>query len=320
MKFTKMQGCANDYVYVNCFNEKVMDMGAFAKAVSDRHTGIGSDGAIFICPSDVADCEMKMYNADGSYSEMCGNGIRCVAKYVYDYNIIDKTELNIASGGKIKKVWLEVEKEEPKQLSGLKFSKREDGMAVSRVKVDMGEPILECEEIPVKPNIKKEWDSWSDEEVVIPDDIAADLKNRGINACIGNDLDIDGTDYKMTCVSMGNPHCVIYVDDVSSIKIEKVGPKFENNECFPNRVNTEFTKVVDRKNVNMRVWERGAGETLACGTGACAVAVSSILNGFVEDEVTIHLLGGDLEIFWDRKGTNHVYMTGAAVTVFEGEI
>lgn len=318
MKFTKMQGCANDYVYVNCFAEKVTDMGAFAKAVSDRHTGIGSDGAIFICPSDVADCEMKMYNADGSYSEMCGNGIRCVAKYVYDYGIIDKTELCIVSGGAIKKVWLEVEPEEAKELSGLKFSKRVDGMAVKRVKVDMGEPILECEEIPVK--LEKQEITAQDGCARVPEKIAAMLKEKRIDACIADVIDIDNACYKMTCVSMGNPHCVVYVDDVNAVEIEKIGPKFENNKCFPKRVNTEFSKVLDRKNVNMRVWERGAGETLACGTGACAVAVSSILNGFVEDEVTIHLLGGDLEIFWDRKNTNHVYMTGEAVTVFEGEI
>lgn len=312
MKFTKMQGCANDYVYVNCFSEKVSDMGAFAKAVSDRHTGIGSDGAIFICPSDVADCEMKMYNADGSYSEMCGNGLRCVAKYVYDNNIVDKKEMTIISGGALKRVWLEVAKENP-SLMGLKFSKRADGMAASRVKVDMGAPILNCEDIPVNPPKGCTENGSSD-------CACADTQEKNNTMCISRDIEIDNTCYKMTCVSMGNPHCVVYVDDVKNVEIEKTGPLFENNECFPKRVNTEFSKVVDRKNVDMRVWERGAGETLACGTGACAVAVASILNGYTDDEVTIHLLGGDLEIFWDRDNTNHVFMTGAAVTVFEGEI
>lgn len=312
MKFTKMQGCANDYVYVNCFSEKVSDMGAFAKAVSNRHTGIGSDGAIFICPSDEADCEMKMYNADGSYSEMCGNGLRCVAKYVYDNNIVDKKELSIISGGALKRVWLEVAEETP-SLMGLKFSKRTDGMAVSRVKVDMGEPILNCEDIPVDLSEGCEENRGSDSA-------CTDTQEKNNTMCISRDIDIDNTCYKMTCVSMGNPHCVVYVDDVKNVEIEKTGPLFENNKCFPKRVNTEFSKVVDKKNVEMRVWERGAGETLACGTGACAVAVASILNGYTDEEVTIHLLGGDLEIFWDRKNTNHVFMTGAAVTVFEGEI
>lgn len=295
MKFTKMQGCANDYVYVNCFEETVADMGIFAREVSDRHTGIGSDGAIFICPSDEADCEMKMYNSDGSYSEMCGNGIRCVAKYVYDNGIVDKKELSILSGGQIRKVYLEVGPEIAKDLTGVTFSKREDGLAVRRVKVDMGEPILNSDRIPVM------------------------LSDNSEN-CIDHDIYVDDSSYRMTCVSMGNPHCVVFVDNVSSLPIEVIGPKFENHSCFPNRVNTEFVRIDDRKNVTMRVWERGAGETLACGTGACATAVASILNGFADEKVTVHLRGGDLEIFWDRNLTNHVFMTGAAVTVFEGEI
>ena len=372
MKFTKMHGCANDYVYVNCFSEKVTDMGAFAKKVSDRHTGVGSDGAIFICPSDEAECEMKMYNADGSYSEMCGNGLRCVAKYVFDNNIVDKREFSILSGGRIKYVQLEVAPEEVKELSGVTFTKRADGLAVKRVRVDMGEPVLECKDIPVKPDdvnakkhtgegcindgVKKNTDDKGtvccfekkdrdisvemhveggpagmrenrDDGMCIDKDIAMCV-NRDIDKCVDKDIDVcvdrdicvGGKVYKMTCVSMGNPHCVVYVEDEKSINIDETGPLFENHKCFPNRVNTEFSRVSDRKNVWMRVWERGAGETLACGTGACAVAVASILNGFTEDEVTIHLLGGDLEIFWDRKSTNHVYMTGEAVTVFEGEI
>lgn len=295
MKFTKMQGCANDYVYVNCFEETVTDMAVFAKEVSDRHTGIGSDGAIFICPCDEADCEMKMYNADGSYSEMCGNGIRCVAKYVYDNGIVNKKELSILSGGQVRKVWLEVEPEIVKELTGVTFSKREDATAVKRVKVDMGEPILLCDRIPV-------------------------MLSDNSEQCVSHDIYVNDSTYKMTCVSMGNPHCVVYVDHVSAVPIETLGPCFENHVCFPNRVNTEFARVDDRQNIWMRVWERGAGETLACGTGACATAVASILNGYTDDKVTVHLRGGDLEIFWDRESTGHVFMTGEATTVFEGEI
>lgn len=293
MKFTKMHGCANDYVYVNCFEETVEDMGQFAKMVSDRHIGIGSDGAIFICPSDEADCEMKMYNADGSYSEMCGNGIRCVAKYVYDNAIVDKTDMEIISAGKVKHIHVETGDEEINPVTRRTYSKRDDGKAVKRVRVDMGEPIL------------------------IPDRIPVMINNS--DRCVNEDIYVDDANYKMTCVSMGNPHCVVYVDDLKHLPIETLGPKFENHVCFPNRVNTEFVRIDDRKNVHMRVWERGAGETLACGTGACAVAVACILNGLTEDSLTVHLLGGDLEIHWDRN-SNRVYMTGAAVTVFEGEI
>ena len=295
MKFTKMQGCSNDYVYVNCFEEKVDDMGAFAKAVSDRHKGIGSDGAIFICPSDEADCEMKMYNSDGSYSEMCGNGIRCVAKYVYDNGIVDRKEMNILSGGQIKKIRVETGAERVNDITGRSYSKRDDGMAVSKVRVDMGEPILTPERIPV---------IFSDNSEMI----------------IAHDLYVDDSNYKVTCVSVGNPHCVVFVDHPEKIPIETLGPKFENHVCFPNRINTEFVHVLDRSHVRMRVWERGAGETLACGTGACATAVACILNGYTDEKVTVHLTGGDLEIFWDRGGDGHVYMTGGAETVFEGEI
>lgn len=295
MKFTKMHGCANDYVYVNCFEEQVDDMGAFAKMVSDRHIGIGSDGAIFICPSDEADCEMKMYNADGSYSEMCGNGIRCVAKYVYDNAIVDKTDMNILSGGKVRPVHVEVGHEILNPLTQRAYSQREDGRAVKRVRVDMGEPVLKPDRIPV---------------MITDNDYE----------CVNHDIYVDDCNYKMTCVSMGNPHCVIFMDHISKLPIESLGPKFENHICFPNRVNTEFVRVEDRRNVHMRVWERGAGETWACGTGACAVAVASILNGYTDDHVVVHLLGGDLDIFWDRGNTNHVFMTGEAVTVFEGEI
>ena len=294
MKFTKMHGCANDYVYVNCFEEDVPDMGEFAKVVSDRHIGIGSDGAIFICPVEGADCEMKMYNADGTYSEMCGNGIRCVAKYVYDNGIVDKTDMQILSGGNMKYIHVEAGPEEVNPLTKRTYSKRDDGLAVKKVRVDMGEPILKPDRIPV---------------------IITDNEEK----CVDHDIYVDNSNYKMTCVSMGNPHCVVFLDHISKLPIEELGPKFENHIAFPNRVNTEFVRIEDRKNVHMRVWERGAGETLACGTGACAVAVACILNGYTDNHVTVHLLGGDLDIYWNKED-NHVYMTGAATTVFEGEI
>lgn len=275
MKFTKMQGLGNDYVYVNCMEQMVEDAAETARRVSDRHFGIGSDGLILICPSDKADFEMRMYNADGSRGEMCGNGIRCVGKYVYDYGLTDKTSLSVETLGGIKHLFLEVE----------------DGK-VSLVKVDMGPAILEPEKIPVTAEGSR---------------------------VVDEPLQVDGKTFRMTCVSMGNPHAVIYVDDVQRMDLEKTGPSFENHERFPNRINTEFAHVLDRNTVEMRVWERGSGETLACGTGACAVAVASILNGYTEDQVTVRLLGGDLKIEWDREA-NKVYMTGPAEVVFDGEI
>lgn len=275
MKFTKMQGLGNDYVYVNCMEQMVEDAVETARRVSDRHFGIGSDGLILICPSDKADFEMRMYNADGSRGEMCGNGIRCVGKYVYDYGLTDKTSLSVETLGGIKHLFLEVE-----------------GGKVSLVKVDMGPAILEPEKIPVTAEGSR---------------------------VVDEPLCVDGKTFRMTCVSMGNPHAVIYVDDVQGMDLEKTGPSFENHERFPNRINTEFAHVLDRNTVEMRVWERGSGETLACGTGACAVAVASILNGYTEDQVTVRLLGGDLKIEWDRE-TNKVYMTGPAEVVFDGEI
>lgn len=275
MKFTKMQGIGNDYVYVNCFEEKVEDPAALAKFVSDRHFGIGSDGLILIKPSKNADFTMDMYNADGSQGEMCGNGIRCVAKYVYDKGLTDQQQILIETLAGIKYLDLTVE----------------DGKVVL-VRVDMGEPELIAEKIPVIADSEKVIDA---------------------------PIEIDGTTYHMTCVSMGNPHAVVYVDDVDNLPIEEIGPKFESHERFPRRVNTEFVKVLDRHTVQMRVWERGSAETLACGTGACAVAVSCILNGLTEDEVTVKLLGGDLEIQWDQE-KNKVYMTGPATVVFDGEL
>lgn len=278
MKFTKMHGIGNDYVYVNCFEEEVKDPEAVSKYVSDRHFGIGSDGLILIRPSKVADFEMAMYNADGSRGEMCGNGIRSVAKYVYDRGLTEKTQISIETLAGIKYLDLTVENDE-----------------VVLVKVNMGAPILTPADIPV----------ISDREISVAEPIM-----------------VDGNEYKMTCVSMGNPHCVVFMDEdihADSFDIEAVGTKFENHERFPKRVNTEFINVIDRRTLDMRVWERGSGETLACGTGACASAVAAILNDLTEDEVLIHLLGGDLRIKWDRQA-DLVYMTGPATIVFDGEI
>ena len=275
MRFTKMHGLGNDYVYVNCFKEKVEHPSEVARFVSDRHFGIGSDGLIMINPSKVADFEMEMYNADGSRGEMCGNGIRCVAKYVYDYGLTDKTSISVETLGGIKYLDLTIK----------------DGK-VALVKVDMGKPELKPERIPIV----------SDEERVVNEPII-----------------VGGMEYRMTGVSMGNPHVVGYVKDLEGVKNEHVGPKFENQKKKKKRVNTEFAKVLDRKTVEMRVWERGSGETLACGTGACAVAVASILNGMTEDQVTVKLLGGDLLIEWDQEA-DRVYMTGPATVVYDGEI
>lgn len=277
MKFTKMQGIGNDYVYVNCFEETVKDPAAVARYVSDRHFGIGSDGLILIKPSDIADCEMDMYNLDGSQGAMCGNGIRCVAKYVYDYGIVKKENISVSTKSGIKYLDLTVR----------------DGK-VALVRVNMGSPVLTASQIPVV--------SSTEEMINAP-------------------LKVNGETYYITAVSMGNPHAIVYMTDVDHLDIGEIGPYFENHMAFPDRVNTEFVEVLDDHTLKMRVWERGSGETLACGTGACAVAVASILNGHVDGEkpVTVKLLGGDLEIFWDRQ-ENLVYMTGPVATVFDGEI
>ncbi len=279
MKFTKMHGCGNDYVYINGFQEKLETekKPEWVKKISDRHFGIGSDGAIFINPSSNADFEMEMYNADGSRSEMCGNGIRCVGKYVYDYGLTKEQEITVESGGQIKYLKLKVE----------------EGV-VSEVEVNMGSPILEPHLIPVK----------SEKSQVVREPLYIPQLNRT---------------YEITCVSMGNPHAVVFLDEVSELEIEEVGPYFEHHPAFPNRINTEFVKVLDEENVEMRVWERGTGETLACGTGCCATVVACILNGLTKDCVTVHVLGGKIKIYWDRKN-NLVTMTGPATTVFEGEI
>lgn len=275
MKFTKMEGLGNDYVYINCFQEKVENPGELAIRYSNRHFGIGSDGVILIKPSEIADFCMDMYNADGSQSEMCGNGIRCVGKYVYDYGLTDKTEISVET------------------LAGIKYLKLilKDGK-VDLVTVDMGEPELQADKIPVALRL--------DEVIDQP-------------------IQVGNTVYQMTCVSMGNPHAVVFVDAVDKFPLETVGPLFEHHVMFPNRVNAEFIEVLNRKEVNMRVWERGTGETLACGTGACASTVACILNHKTEDEITLHLLGGDLKVAWDRE-KNKIYMTGPARVVFDGEI
>lgn len=274
MKFTKMHGCGNDYVYVNGFTEKVADKPKAVVALSDRHFGIGSDGVIFINPSQQADFEMEMYNADGTRAEMCGNGIRCVGKYVYDHGMTDKTSITVESFGKVKYLDLTVE----------------NGKVV-KVKVNMGKPELTAKDVPVV----------SVHEQVIDEEIIVKEKS-----------------YRMTCVSMGNPHAVVFMDDVEHLAIEEIGPYFENHERFPNRTNTEFVQVIDDSHVKMRVWERGTGETLACGTGCCATAVACVLNRLTGAHMTVQVLGGEIEIYWDQK-ENLVYMTGPAVTVFEGE-
>ncbi len=281
MRFTKMQGLGNDYVYVNCLKERIENPSETARAVSDRHFGIGSDGLILIRPSEAADFEMEMYNADGSGGEMCGNGIRCVAKYVYDYGLTDKTSISVETLGGIKYLDLTVENGK-----------------VALVRVDMGIPELRAEAIPILCETGEEENG---------------------RKVIREPIVVDGMEYQMTGVSMGNPHAVFFLEDVKGLDIEKIGPKFENHERFPKRINTEFVRVIDRETIEMRVWERGSGETLACGTGACAAAVAAILNGLAERRVTVKLLGGDLLIEWEEE-TGKVYMTGPAVTVFEGEI
>ena len=278
MKFTKMQGCGNDYVYINGMEEKVdkEQKPQLVRRLSDRHFGIGGDGVIFINASSVADFEMEMYNADGTRAQMCGNGIRCVAKYVYDNHLTDKTQLTIESFGKIKYISLAL---------------GEDGK-VSMVKVNMGAPILKACDVPV----------LSEQEQVVNEEI-----------------EVNGKTYRMTCVSMGNPHAVVFMDDVAHLDIEKIGPYFENHERFPERTNTELVHVIDEEHVEMRVWERGTGETLACGTGCCATTVACVINGLTKHTVAVKLLGGELLCEWDTEA-NLVYMTGPAVSVFNGEI
>ena len=275
MKFTKMHGCGNDYIYVDCTKKMIEDASEMAIKFSDRHFGIGSDGLILICFSEAADFRMDMYNNDGSKGKMCGNGIRCVAKYVYDNGMTDKTRLAIETLSGIKELDLTVE-----------------GGKVTNVTVDMGSPILNPDLIPV----------ITDKESVINEPLIAGSQ-----------------EYHITCISMGNPHAVVFVEDVKSLKLEQIGPEFEHHVIFPERVNTEFVHVIDRKHIEMRVWERGSGETLACGTGACASVFACILNGLTDNEVTVALLGGELNIKYDQD-KDTIFMTGPAVKVFDGEI
>ena len=273
MKFTKMHGCGNDYVYVNLFEETIADPAQLSIAVSDRHFGIGSDGLITIGPSDVADFRMRIYNADGSEAEMCGNGIRCVAKYVYDHELTSQTTITVETGAGIKTLDLLVENGK-----------------VTQVTVDMGEPILAPEEIPV---------------------IAEGMR------VVDEPILVDGKEWRMTCVSMGNPHAVVFVDDVANLELEKYGPDFDNHTRFPKRTNTEFVQVHSRTEASMRVWERGSAETWACGTGTCASVMACILNGYTDNKVLVHLRGGDLVIEYNPDN-NHIYMTGPATEVFQG--
>ena len=302
MKFTKMHGCGNDYVYVDGGKENVPSekKSQVAQMVSDRHFGIGSDGIIFINPvaDDDIDFEMEMYNADGSRSEMCGNGIRCVAKYVYDKKLTDKTNLTIVSAGKKKYIDLTI---------------GQDGL-VETVKVDMGAPILDAASVPV---------SASDELLSKDNKKYEALSEKYGRLVIDVPMEVAGKTWHATCVSMGNPHCVVFLpenEDLANFDIEAVGPLFENHKMFPNRTNTEFVKIDDKNNVHMRVWERGTGETLACGTGCCATTVACILNGLTDTEVTVHVLGGDIKCSWDKNPESPVIMEGPATTVFEGEI
>ena len=277
IEFTKMQGCGNDYVYIDGSTQKIPqeEKPDFVRKMSDRHFGIGGDGVIFINPSQEADFEMEMYNADGSRAQMCGNGIRCVAKFVYDRHLTDQTEITVVSAGSVKRLKLYVA----------------DGH-VERVRVNMGRPILKAAEIPV----------LSDEEQVL--DWPVFVADR---------------QWRMSCVSMGNPHAVVLAEDVASLPLTEIGPKFEDHPMFPERVNTEFIRVIDRSTLELRVWERGSGETLACGTGCCAAVAACVLNGLTERSVTVHVLGGELQIEWDEN-TGEIFMTGPAETVFEGQV
>ncbi len=275
MYFTKMHGLGNDYVYVNCFVEYVREPGSLARFVSDRHFGIGSDGLILICPSEKADFRMEIFNADGSRAEMCGNGIRCLAKYVYEQGMTKKKELQIETLAGIRRLWLQT-----------------TGNLVDQVTVDMGYPVLQADKIPI----------ISENSRVIMEKIT-----------------IHQTDYQMTGVSMGNPHAVIYVNRVKGIDINRMGPEFEYHGRFPRRINVEFAEVLGRNSLRVRVWERGAGETMACGTGACAAVVASVLNDLTERQVSVQLKGGELTVLWSEED-GKVYMTGPAETVYHGEI
>jgi diaminopimelate epimerase len=280
MRFTKMQGAGNDYVYVDCFSQpEPADPAGLARRIADRHFGVGGDGLILILPSRVADAQMRMFNVDGSEAEMCGNGVRCVAKYVYDHGLVRKPTLRIETGRGVLSLDLEVA----------------DGR-VESVRVDMGEPILAPQEIPTT--------------------LPGNPKLPG-SPVVDAELPAAGQQLRVTCVSMGNPHCVTFVDRLSDDWVLRVGPQVETDRHFPRRTNAEFVEVISRRELRMRVWERGSGETLACGTGASGVCVAGVLTGRTDREVLIHLVGGDLELHW--ADDNHVYLTGPAVEVFSGE-
>ena len=291
VRFTKMEGCGNDYVYISGFDYPLdpAQKPEIVKSLSDRHFGIGGDGVIFINPSQIADFEMEMWNADGTRGEMCGNGIRCVGKFVYDKGMTQNKEITVESFGKVKYLTLFTEETGGKE-------------AVTSVRVNMGEPILDAPGIPVV----------ADASPVVAESIHIPVEG------IGDYGESDG-DYEMTCVSMGNPHAVVYIDSTDDLQIETIGPLFENHSRFPNRTNTEFVQIIDPEHVKMRVWERGSGETLACGTGCCAVCVAGVLNGCTAPKLEVQVLGGSLLIEWDRE-ENIVWMTGPATTVFEGTI
>lgn len=275
LRFTKMQGAGNDYIYINGFEQTIDNPSETAIKLSNRNFGIGSDGLVLILPSKTCDFRMQMFNSDGSEAEMCGNASRCVGKYVFDHELTTKKEITLETN------------------AGVKLITLLDGNAKKRkVRVDMGEPILNPELIPVKITQ---------------------------NPALKYPLKIEDKTWEINCVSMGNPHAVIFTNNIKNLDLPTIGPKFESNPIFPRKTNTEFVEVIDKKTLNMRVWERGAGETLACGTGACAVAVAAVLNGLTERKVNINLLGGQLEIEWNENN-NHVYMTGEAVTVFDGVI
>lgn len=276
LKFTKMHGTGNDYVYVNLFQETVENPERLAVQVSDRHFGIGSDGLILIAPSEIADCRMIMYNADGSEGAMCGNGIRCVAKYAYEHGIVNSTHITVETKSGVKSLELTVK----------------DG-CVTYVQVNMGQAVLKPEDIPVRA----EGETF-----------------------ISRTIEVEGRDYEVTCVSMGNPHCVIFTEGIDKLDLEKLGPKFENHELFPNRINTEFVEVIDEHTVKMRVWERGSGETISCGTGTCAVTVAAVLNGYCKqgEEIEVQIRGGKLYDTYQENG--EVWMKGPAAVVFDGEM
>ena len=293
IRFTKMEGCGNDYIYISGFDQQIdpADKPELVERLSDRHFGIGGDGVIFINPSKIADFEMEMWNADGTRGEMCGNGIRCVGKFVFDKGMTTSKEITVESFGKVKYLTLYTEEEDGKEV-------------VTSVRVNMGEPILDADDIPV----------IAGNSPVVAETIRIDEKDDDPD----DDLEPSGV-YEMTCVSMGNPHAVVYIDSTDDLDIEEIGPLFENHHRFPNRTNTEFVQIVDREHVKMRVWERGSGETLACGTGCCAVCVAGVLNGFTAPRLEVEVLGGTLLIEWDPE-ENLVWMTGPATTVFEGTI